>query len=349
MIPPTEEDGTVAEASSNFTSPAQLLPGLSINQLAALHPRERLLVHPFFWTSRHVDLLGCRIHFDKQPERPAHSGTWRRVDPSGPTSFRFEQQLAENLSGQTEDSAYLNLINMSFRSLGHRVSFARESVHFYFRNSQCSYTKLYSISVTTREGGVRRTVSFTFFNHDETSLQRSEFFHHRNTNRGTDPPATYHAGMLMRLHDRHSPEARRDPFLVALLIAMAQKQRRETPKRKPRSLDFEVCLLFPGSWRPMTLDIFRARIPASFLDMLDDPSKQPATAEPGFDIYHSKIPDDPLRTLPDRLPQALGFEVPSETDDGGRAEKAPQAKERKRNRSPKGNPGPKPKKVTEGR
>jgi hypothetical protein len=37
-------------------------PPLSINRLAALHPRERLVVHPFLWTDRHLALLGCRIH-----------------------------------------------------------------------------------------------------------------------------------------------------------------------------------------------------------------------------------------------------------------------------------------------
>ncbi len=35
---------------------------LSINRLLALHPRERLLVHPLRWTDRQPALLDCRIH-----------------------------------------------------------------------------------------------------------------------------------------------------------------------------------------------------------------------------------------------------------------------------------------------
>lgn len=54
-----------------------------------------------------------------------------------------------------------------------------------------------------------------------------------------DRPGLYRLIMLQNLYD-HRPETRRDPFLVAVIISMAQKQRRKTPKPEPRSLDFEV-------------------------------------------------------------------------------------------------------------
>jgi hypothetical protein len=34
---------------------------LAINRLAALHPRERLLVHPVCWSRQQLDLLQCRF------------------------------------------------------------------------------------------------------------------------------------------------------------------------------------------------------------------------------------------------------------------------------------------------
>ncbi|KAK3367365.1 hypothetical protein B0T24DRAFT_389259 [Lasiosphaeria ovina] len=34
---------------------------LSISQLIAAHPRERLFIHPLLWTRRHLCLLGCQF------------------------------------------------------------------------------------------------------------------------------------------------------------------------------------------------------------------------------------------------------------------------------------------------
>ncbi|KAK4141906.1 uncharacterized protein C8A04DRAFT_30458 [Dichotomopilus funicola] len=129
---------------------------------------------------------------------------------------------------------------------------------------------------------------------------------------------------------------------------MAQEQRRSKPKSKPHSPDFEpqICLVFPGSWMPMTLDIFRTRVPASLLDMLDDPSKQPTTPDPGFDVYHTKVPVDPIGTVTERFAQALRLEVPSQTGDGDQPGKAPQPKTPKRKKRPETDPSRKPKKGT---
>lgn len=96
----------------------------------------------------------------------------------------------------------------------------------------------------------------------------------------------------------------------------------------------------------MTLDIFRTRIPTSLLDRLDDPSQQPTTADPGFDVYHSKVQVDPIRTLPERFTQALGLEVPSQTGGRDQAGKVPQPKELKRKRNPEADLGRRPKKGT---
>ncbi|KAK4141905.1 uncharacterized protein C8A04DRAFT_30457 [Dichotomopilus funicola] len=116
-------DGAAAEASSNATSRTPLLPGLSINQLAARHPRQRLLVHPFFWTGRYLDLLGCRAHFDNEPDKSPSQR--KRVEPSGPTSSKLEQYLAAALECQLDNNEYCTAIYRMFVSLGHRVSLNR--------------------------------------------------------------------------------------------------------------------------------------------------------------------------------------------------------------------------------
>jgi hypothetical protein len=59
--------------SPHTQSPAQVLMDsrpLAINRLAALHPRERLLVHPVCWSRQQLDLLQCRFVEGGEAARP---------------------------------------------------------------------------------------------------------------------------------------------------------------------------------------------------------------------------------------------------------------------------------------
>jgi hypothetical protein len=51
------------------TQPSPPLAALSIYQIARLNCREKLLVDPLYWTSRHISLLQC--HFDNPVPAPS--------------------------------------------------------------------------------------------------------------------------------------------------------------------------------------------------------------------------------------------------------------------------------------
>lgn len=63
-----------------------------------------------------------------------------------------------------------------------------------------------------------------------------------NLHYGMNLPGIYRLNALLNLH--HQEDSVKDPFLVAVLIAMAQKKRRRVPKPEPRSLSIGVGLTY---------------------------------------------------------------------------------------------------------
>ncbi|KAK2794468.1 hypothetical protein FQN50_009900 [Emmonsiellopsis sp. PD_5] len=53
------EPSSPPSSSSSTSTSTSSLAALSVSRLARLYNRERLLVNPFYWTSRHVELLQC--------------------------------------------------------------------------------------------------------------------------------------------------------------------------------------------------------------------------------------------------------------------------------------------------
>lgn len=98
-----ESDDSSAPCAPNPPPPLLLSPPLSINQLLALHPRERLQVHPLRWTDRQPTLLGCRIysHFDGARSAAADKNA-EPVSPKSDDSDRLADFLAKRLNEQLD-------------------------------------------------------------------------------------------------------------------------------------------------------------------------------------------------------------------------------------------------------
>ena len=92
--------------TSGLSDAAALRP-LSLNQILRLHPRERLLVPPLQWTSRHLELLQCS--FD--PPSPA---PFEQADHKFPYSERRGARAARDWAirscGSTRQYSVLNLL-----------------------------------------------------------------------------------------------------------------------------------------------------------------------------------------------------------------------------------------------
>ena len=190
-----------------------------------------------------------------------------------------------------------------------------------------------------------KIVSFALFNHDETDLERrSLFYPPENRLHCMDLPGLYRLHTLLKLYT--PPDPQKDPFLVAVVIALAQKERRHAPQSEPHSSSFtvshflfrllpvpsrpttvrkfksltsyvvvyQVRLLFTGEGRPKSLNLYVAHVRACFLDKLDFPSKEPRVNS-GLDIHHWHIPAEPFQTLPQRLCRTLTLYCCGETHD----------------------------------
>ena len=103
-------------------------PRLSINRLLALHPHERLLVHPLRWTNRQPALLGCRIysHHDE-----AHSAAAdENAGTASSKSDRLASLLAKRLNGQLDPERLADTVKKLLAPLdASRILFQMEYVH----------------------------------------------------------------------------------------------------------------------------------------------------------------------------------------------------------------------------
>ncbi len=100
---------------------------LSINEIAARHPRERLLVHPLRWTDRQVTLLDCRIHSRcvSEPEGARSTAAHENANPDAASSNPDDdlvRLLARRLNYQISWENWIDTARRLLRPLGRRIS-----------------------------------------------------------------------------------------------------------------------------------------------------------------------------------------------------------------------------------
>ncbi|QPH15573.1 hypothetical protein C2857_000004 [Epichloe festucae Fl1] len=98
----------------------------------------------------------------------------------------------------------------------------------------------------------------------------------------------------------------RDPYIVALLIAFAQKQRRNLrrPQPKDSAFLFSPKLVLSSRKDRQRLFVYTSEIPSSFLDTLDNPTMTSASP---FDmaVGVTEVQYEPYASLRERLFQIL--------------------------------------------
>ncbi|KAK3372712.1 hypothetical protein B0H63DRAFT_514058 [Podospora didyma] len=118
-----------------------------------------------------------------------------------------------------------------------------------------------------------------------------------------NPPGARVVHKKLRRITPHDP--REDPYIAALLIALAQKQRRLHLGDDDNSGGSQVLLLanlHGDEW----LYIYTSMVSPEFLDGLDNPSRPPppvggAQSQPGMVIYRRQLALESYETLPWRL------------------------------------------------
>lgn len=115
----------------------------------------------------------------------------------------------------------------------------RQTARLYFNRRSCASIRYCRMSVSSRRNTPHRTVILACFNHDETDLKRrSLFYPPENRLHVMDLPGLYSLHTLLKLYT--PPDPNRDPFLVAIIIALAQEERRHAPQPKSHPASFTV-------------------------------------------------------------------------------------------------------------
>ncbi|KAK3311639.1 uncharacterized protein B0T15DRAFT_499579 [Chaetomium strumarium] len=293
-------------------------PSLSINQLAALHPRERLLVRPERWTDRQLSLLPCRFHSHGEGGRAKGMPTeYRSPELSDLESGRLAIRLDE--ADNLEDR--IKLIDDLLRlvsELGDIRPWYLSSAQLYFNQHPCATFGPYGYEdreiITAAPH--RKKISFALFDSAEPSRKRFQHLRPKDWlwRSGAEAERMSILGKRLAPSDRY-----RDPYLAAVIIAMAQKERRKAPQQaSPGSGGgFTVRLLFVDRESP-SLFQYVAHVQGAFLDMFDHPARQPppsASGNPGLDIHCWEIPTDPGPTFAHRLAWALRTDCCGEVHD----------------------------------
>ncbi|KAH6632801.1 hypothetical protein F5144DRAFT_651385 [Chaetomium tenue] len=292
-----DHDGQSCSSTPAPPTPAPpLVPRpLSINRLLAIHARERLLVHPLCWTDRQPALLGCRIH-DHDEEALDNAETTAAESFSRALPPRLS--LSHLLTTIFNDGEFAATVETLVQALGGRIWVAgSRATSLYFHCRPGPSIRFYHLSVLIPGPDPQRITLACLDYRDIEDAREEHFKPPPNRLHRTDRPGLRRARILSR---HHTPkEAEKDPFLVALIIALR------------KIADVRVLCLGDGLPRPVHLYV--AHVQARFLNKLDFPNQEPA-AEWALDIDHWGIAAKPFETLPHRLCRVLKPRQDQEAD-----------------------------------
>ncbi|KAK3694151.1 hypothetical protein B0T22DRAFT_506369 [Podospora appendiculata] len=275
----------------------------------ATFPRERLFVHPLLWTARHLSLLRCQFFDDGVITVPP-------VTPSSPA----DTMLADGGSADEPPGD---------------TSLARA-----LATSSRPGPKGYCLSTLVRElKCYRYQVDFYYARRAVAPLPCGPFSQPRESPLHPPPPAQLVYLDLSEIARYREikvagpghvwatilPKTRlEDPYIAAVLIAIAQEQRLhgkgENKKSKKQdeiyptdatteatSASILSMMLITRPKDAKWLYIYTSKVPSAFLERLDHPSRPPAQASSGLEmaIYRRWLAFKPYETLSQRLVTVL--------------------------------------------
>ncbi|KAH6650722.1 hypothetical protein F5144DRAFT_57965 [Chaetomium tenue] len=275
----------------NSPSELDLPQALSLHRILCLHPRERLLLHPVKWTSRHLELLNCsfelpsravlnRARFYPPSNERKAAGRARRLATAFGLGFRMHDivSLLENESGP------LISIRDGFNFYYRRLSVGRlPCVGFSLRpESEDSCAPPIAAWAESRLIDDRRAKGFC------------------NAEERDNSPVRHLE--LLRWKAITPTKPMHDPCILAMLVAVAQGQRLAAAQNKGKTNrpKYRAHVIWTDFKDQEHAHVFTADIPSDFLDGLDDPSFIPP-APVSVSIRHNTVPFKPYKKLYSRL------------------------------------------------
>ena len=233
---------------------------LSLHQLVAQHPRERLYTHPVEWTARHLELLRCEFaeFIPPPPTQHAH----RNSTPLKRRRAKAAKSWAEG-RGVSRSFAVRNLLSTSndgeldvFSSVAPAVPpFTRDSSsmltprrkgsYFHYHKRRTARTQCYTFAFPAADAPTLPIAAWT-----EPSLNnmlRRDAVGSSRQGRRRNSPVRRMAEVKYRA--LIPPDGWKDPYILVLLIAVAQWQRFVLVSQGlwDRPL-FQVCKMESSLW-----------------------------------------------------------------------------------------------------
>ncbi|KAK4445313.1 hypothetical protein QBC34DRAFT_441729 [Podospora aff. communis PSN243] len=272
-------------------------------------PRKRLSVHPLLWTPLHLSLLSCEfanrgavvVEGIPEPEEPPKTKddremledverffTARVVSPS------HTRDVLEELIGGLECRS--ERIELRF---GGRTTADLRIVSF---NHAESLPQLGYINLTRTHQDKRRAL----VGGPPPTRADLKPSRHRHRPVFTNMLASHRTKKL--LHRLNIDDLDEDPYIAAVLIALAQKQRHYLLRGEKASqmvLASKSCI---GRCDNPRMHIYACAMSTAFIDALQDPNRPLPAESPtpvGITIHHQRLPLKPYSTLAKRLQHAV--------------------------------------------
>ncbi|KAL7817010.1 hypothetical protein V8C44DRAFT_270235 [Trichoderma aethiopicum] len=286
--------------ASSLPPKAPTASPLSINQLLRLHCRERLAVHPVEWTHRHLELLECS--FGQPTPEPSSGCPDALLSPdkqlAEEANARFVRQLASRRGRGAQDFAWREAQLGRILTSDERFSIHyRGGIYFHFNDRACNLPCI----LVGEHTGQRNNIPFAAcIDRFDIESQRHD---RMKTYRGARQSEATNSLRSLQLRKLTPANYYHDPYILALLIALAQGQRAALGSNNDAAGCFRPRVLMT-SYKENHVHLFSAEISSAFLDRLDFPSVTPQAQGPVL-IQHVLVPLKPYATFRRRICQVL--------------------------------------------
>ncbi|POR34386.1 Uncharacterized protein TPAR_05408 [Tolypocladium paradoxum] len=258
--------------------------------LSRLHCRERLLVNPVYWTNRQLELLQCSFN-DPSPAPPTTQSNF-----TGERNGRwFIGRMFRIWKLGCRRGQILNIVSYSDCPLDNW-----ENLRFFFNGRFRGHLKCNALFL---RGDTSAPLIAAYVDRQQLELLRDEALRPRL--RRKQGRSIAFALFKIRLKSITPTEPLHDPYIAALLIAVAQRQHLVALEQQGYESERNCILTFSpqvlvSSKDKECMHLYTADISSSFLEMLIRPDVPPP-APTSISIQITVVPYKPYNTLRDRL------------------------------------------------
>ncbi|KAM0427680.1 hypothetical protein ACHAQK_011944 [Fusarium lateritium] len=257
----------------------------SLHSLSVTNPR--FAVNPLFWTSRHLALVKCSF----QQIEDAHTDVEPRENHQDYLT-EYAQELAMNPVAGLKFFWICDILHRD----GSSVVYDTDSAGFFYAKRRVHRVQCRIFSTSENdEAQVNPIIGFYEYNVDQERCNKLR------TKRANGPVKR----LIARKIQRVTPEDwRKDPYIICLLLAMAQQQ-----WRKGLKVDvYQVRLMVTHMTDQKHACVYKADIPQQLLKGLEYPRRSMGNFPT---VNYTKVPFEPYKTFSERIELHLLGATPS--------------------------------------